>query len=50
MQIFLLGLLIVGLIGLIPIVRGLFLLVVNIFGLGAILKWQLGKVKTQIIS
>lgn len=39
-QQFLIGLLVVGLIGLIPVLGGLFLLIVNILGLGAVLAWK----------
>jgi hypothetical protein len=47
-QQFLIGLLVVGLIGLIPMLGGLVLLVANIFGLGAILAWKLGNVQPQL--
>jgi hypothetical protein len=43
MQEFLIGMLILGLIGLIPVLGGLVLSVVNIFGLGALIAWLLGK-------
>jgi hypothetical protein len=49
-QQFLIGLLILTLIGLIPFLGGLFLLVVNILGLGAILAWKLGKTQPQIMA
>ncbi|RUR79154.1 hypothetical protein ACF3DV_26035 [Chlorogloeopsis fritschii PCC 9212] len=50
MQQFLVGILILGLIGLIPIVGGLFFFAVAIFGFGAILLWLLGKVQPPIVG
>lgn len=46
-QQFLMGVLIVGLISLVPIVGGLVLAIINILGLGALLAWQIGKVHPQ---
>lgn len=48
LQQFLIGLLITTLGGLFPIVGGLFLLVINVLGLGAILAQQLGKLRPQV--
>lgn len=47
-QQFLGGMLILALLGLVPIVGGSMLLVVNLMGLGSILVWQLTKGKTPI--
>lgn len=49
-QKFLLGMLILALIGLIPILGGLVLSVANIFGFGAILAWQVGKVRPEVMT
>ena len=49
-QQFLLGMLILALIGLIPVLGGLVLSVANIFGFGAILAWLLGKVRPQVVA
>ncbi|WP_317108280.1 hypothetical protein [Chroococcidiopsis sp. SAG 2025] len=49
-QQFLLGMLILALIGLIPVLGGLVLSVANIFGFGAILAWLLGRVRPQVVA
>jgi hypothetical protein len=49
MQEFLIGMLILGLIGLIPVLGGLVSSVVNIFGLGALITWLLSKRPTQSV-
>lgn len=49
MQQFLVGVLILGLIGLIPVLGGLVLSVVNIFGLGALIAWLLNKRRQQVV-
>jgi hypothetical protein len=50
MQKFLIGMLILALIGLIPVLGGLVLSVVNIFGFGAILAWLLSKRRSRVIQ
>uniref|UniRef100_B8HTH1 DUF8173 domain-containing protein n=1 Tax=Cyanothece sp. (strain PCC 7425 / ATCC 29141) TaxID=395961 RepID=B8HTH1_CYAP4 len=47
-QQFVLGALILGAIGLIPVLGGLTLFVVYLFGLGALLAWSLGRVRPQL--
>lgn len=47
-QQFLIGMLILALIGLIPVLGGLVVSVANIFGFGAILAWQVGKVRSPV--
>ncbi len=47
-QQFLIGMLILALIGLIPVLGGLMVSVANIFGFGAILAWQVGKVRSPV--
>ncbi|MBW4562775.1 MAG: hypothetical protein KME32_16825 [Mojavia pulchra JT2-VF2] len=47
MQQFLVGMLILGLIGLIPVLGGLVLSVVNIFGFGALIAWLWCKRRSQ---
>jgi hypothetical protein len=50
MQQFLIGMLILGLIGLIPVLGNLVLLVVNILGFGVLLAWWLGNVRSQTVD
>ncbi|MBF2063239.1 MAG: polymer-forming cytoskeletal protein [Calothrix sp. C42_A2020_038] len=47
MQEFLVGMLVLGLIGLVPVLGGLVSSVVNIFGLGALITWLLNKRRIQ---
>jgi hypothetical protein len=42
------GILILGLIGLIPVLGGLILAVVNIIGFGALITWAVNKPRSQI--
>ncbi|MEO8892500.1 MAG: hypothetical protein ABI417_13360, partial [Coleofasciculaceae cyanobacterium] len=47
---FLIGLLIITVLALIPFVGGIVVLVVSLFGLGALLTWKFGKVQPPILE
>jgi hypothetical protein len=47
-QQFLIGMIILTVLTLIPFLGGLFVFLINLFGLGVILLWQLGRLKPEI--